>query len=91
MQDNIKNIIKGHINEALNNEEELYNERISICKDCPLYKDTPLGPVCNSSLYMNPINEDVSYSEQPGYTKGCGCRLNAKTRSLESKCPLGKW
>lgn len=22
---------------------------------------------------------------------GCGCYLEAKTRSLESKCPKGKW
>ena len=28
------NIVKGHINELLNMEDELYSERMEICKKC---------------------------------------------------------
>jgi hypothetical protein len=87
----MKNIIKGHVNEMINSEEELYNERISICKSCMLYKHTVLGPICNSNLYLNTETQDVSTTEKPGYTRGCGCRLNAKTRIPESSCPVNKW
>lgn len=86
----ILDIINGHINEALSNNEDLFEKRLNICKECPLYKDTALGPICNPKLYIDK-NNNTSTSKRDGYVKGCGCRLNAKTRLTYSKCVINKW
>jgi hypothetical protein len=93
MENKLNEILKGHLNELTRSEDELYNERIKICEECPLIKHTVMGPVCNSSLYLNPKTDDVSLVDlkNPEYFKGCGCRLNAKTRNPISNCPAGKW
>ena len=49
----IFDIIDGHVNEMFNANEGLYEERMKICKECPLYKETPVGPICNPKLYIN--------------------------------------
>ena len=36
-------IIKGHFNEIVQNEEELYNTRIAICNTCQLMEMTAFG------------------------------------------------
>lgn len=87
----MKKIIQGHIKEMINAEEDLFKSRINVCKACPLYKRTTYGPVCNGNLYINPINKEVSLEEKKGFIRGCGCRLNAKTRVKESKCPADFW
>lgn len=86
----IGNIVKGHINEILNVNEDISKNRLQICYRCPLYS-TRLGGVCNSRLWLNPNTEDVSTTKKPGYINGCSCRLLAKTRLPEAKCPAGKW
>lgn len=85
----ITDIIKGHIKEFLNKDEQLSEERLAICAKCPLILDTAFGKVCNASLYVK--GDKVSPSPLPGYSRGCGCRLNAKTRIKNSKCPDNKW
>lgn len=89
----MKDIIKGHYNELTNKEEDLYLQRIAICKACPLYKeDMFAGPICNSKLWMNESDlESTSSTPKAGYKKGCGCRLNAKTRLGHRHCPFNKW
>ena len=66
-------IISGHVNEAINKNEDLSEKRLAICKECPLYKETPMGPICNPRLYINEDNK-TDYSDRPkiGYRKGCG-------------------
>lgn len=46
--DQVKQIVKGHFNEISNKEQELYNYRIRICRECPLYSDTSFGPMCDA-------------------------------------------
>lgn len=87
----IKNVINGHINEALGKEKELGQERMQICKKCPLYLKGRFGPVCNKDLYIDPNTESVSLEPLEGYIRGCGCRLRAKTVDPRSKCPINKW
>lgn len=87
---NIIDIINGHVNEAFNSNEELYKKRIEICKKCPLYKESNFGPICNPKLFINK-NDETSTVKKEGYVKGCGCRLNAKTRLTYSKCIINKW
>ena len=84
------NIIKGHINEVLKKEQDLYLYRIEICKECPLYKETPVGPICNPKLYINKEGKTSAYKKD-GYVRGCSCRLSAKTRLIHGKCIIGKW
>ena len=87
----IKNIIKGHINEVFKREEELSKARLEICADCPLRTKTAIGYLCDSSKYLNINTGEVSNTARPGFKNGCGCRLAAKTTIKNAKCPLGKW
>lgn len=87
----ITDIINGHVNEALGKNNDIKEERMSICKKCPLYKETPMGPICNPRLYINEMDKK-SVSDRPkiGYKRGCGCRLTAKTRLPNGKCIILK-
>ena len=87
-----RSILEGHLNELVGNNDDISETRLEICEECPLYKyhDT-WGPMCDSNKYINKETEDVSESYKPGYIKGCGCRLKAKTRNLYEKCIIGKW
>lgn len=87
----LKNIINGHVNEILDKNNELHENRISICKECPLFSKQWFGYICNNNLWINPETNDVIDYEDEGYTRGCGCRLEAKTRDIESECPINKW
>lgn len=83
-------IVEGHVNELLNKEDELSEKRLQICYNCPLYS-VKLGDQCNPNLWLNIENGDVSLINKPGYVRGCGCRLQAKTRVPSAHCPAGKW
>lgn len=85
-------ILQGHINEALGLNTDMYQTRIKICKNCPLYKiDIQWGEMCNSKLWYNLETGDISSTKKDGYVNGCGCRLKAKTRLPNAFCPVGKW
>lgn len=86
-----ESIILGHIDEVFNNNSELSKARLKICKQCPLLSDTAFGKICNSKIYMNPKTKEISYKYVDGYVKGCGCRLDAKTRRQEEHCPAKLW
>lgn len=86
------NIIEGHLKELFNREEELYNERIEICKKCPLYKiDRIFGAICNGKLYINPETNKTSTYPRSGYIGGCFCRLGSKLRMIDEQCIIKKW
>lgn len=86
----IGKIIEGHVNELLGLNKDISEERLKICKKCPLYS-FQFGGICNSRLYINLDNEDVSIEPKPGYKHGCGCRLKAKTAITNEQCPINKW
>ncbi len=88
----LKAIIDGHIKELTGQNGDLSEWRMDICRECPLFKVLPIaGPICNNNKYLDTKTGDVSDSPKKGYRRGCGCRLQAKTRLKDSKCPLGKW
>lgn len=88
----INQIIKGTVNNILDKEKDLYQDRIKICKDCKLYlADGIIGPKCNHQLYLNPETNEISKFPKIGFYRGCGCILSSKTRTKESKCPAKKW
>ena len=67
-------------------ESEL-NSRIEICKHCPINANGQ----CTNKLCLNPKTNEISTKFKEGFFRGCGCRLNAKTRLINAKCPAGKW
>jgi len=65
-------------------------ERMKICKECPLYEVQSSGPVCNKSKYINK-DKQTSFLPKAGYVKGCGCKLIYKTANPKSHCVVGLW
>jgi hypothetical protein len=85
-------IISGHIKELLNQEQDLFNERIKVCRECKLLtKDRILGEICDKHKWINPKTGELSLIQIDGYINGCNCRIMAKTRVPEAHCPLKKW
>jgi len=83
-------IVEGHLNEIIGKHKDLSERRLSICLECPIMKETAVGPLCDSDKW---IDKDNNSSEEyfQGATKGCGCRLSAKTALKSSRCIVGKW
>lgn len=65
-------------------------ERLNVCMKCPIYSQRN-GGTCNSSLWLNPVNGDVSGRAKPGYFRGCGCSIKWKISILSNHCPAHKW
>ena len=86
----IGNIVKGHVNELLNLNGDISEQRMQICRKCPLFVDVLRGQ-CNPRLYLNPETGEVSNKFRQGFYKECGCRLQAKTRLPGASCPATKW
>ena len=88
----VGNILQGHINEVFGNNDDLATTRLGVCRECALYKVSPAwGPMCDSSKYISKDGLETSSTKLPGYVKGCGCRLSAKTRLQNAKCIINKW
>ena len=85
-------IATGFYNKLLDREKSLQKDRMKVCKACKLLKvDKIFGEVCNKRLYLNPKTDEVSKTPKPEFYNGCGCFLDPKTRTPNSKCPVGKW
>lgn len=87
---NVGDIIKGHVNEITGKNKDLVRKRLEICRRCPIFS-SKLGGICNPNLWIDPSNDNVSTEYRPGYRRGCGCRLLAKTSLPNAKCIAGKW
>jgi hypothetical protein len=82
----IGQIIEGHFNKAISkvgmlkeDTEKLSNLRMA---DCLLCDVTP-----------RPDNKNAvgpGLREQK-YCKNCGCDMEAKTKVIDAKCPIGRW
>ncbi len=86
----VKQIIEGHANEVLGKNKDISEERLKICKECPIYSKE-WGGTCNRKLWLDPETGEVAVISKPGYVQGCGCRLLAKTTIPMAKCVAGKW
>ena len=54
-------ILNGHTNEMLGLNKNMSEARIRVCKECKLYKKSViLGEICNSKLWLNHDNGDIS-------------------------------
>lgn len=73
-------------------DNELYEERIAICKECGLYLERPGGPICNSKLYIDVTDKTTIYNSPGlGRKRGCSCQLNRKCRIPHAHCIVEKW
>ena len=85
-------IAKGFYNNVMKNEEDLFQSRITICRQCKLHKEDPIfGEMCNSKAYLNPMTDELSNIPKIGFYSGCGCVLVAKCRVREEHCPITRW
>lgn len=87
-----KEIYDGWKNDAFPTPDVLVwsEPRAKICADCPLN----VNNVCSTFEKGIAVKEFI-YQEEIRYQgreyKGCGCPLSKKTKSLDSKCPIGRW
>jgi hypothetical protein len=65
--------------------------RLKICKECPLYKETEYGAVCNRSKYISKDGKDWSWMKKSGYVPGCGCHINNIVNNPNKSCVVNKW
>ena len=87
----LNQIVDGHIKELLRQEQDLYESRIKICRECKLVtKDKMFGEICDKNKWINPFTQHLSLEHLDGYINGCGCRMAAKARIAEAHCPLKK-
>lgn len=86
----VGDIIEGHYKEITNQENELYQERIKICKKCPLYSDK-FGGLCDPKKCWNTVKNTSEDFPGKNIKCGCGCRLSAKLRLKNTECVLNKW
>lgn len=89
MSDNIKTvgqIIEGHFNKMLDKVGMLPDDTKKRGEirfaDCLLCEFTPVPGNQNTN---GPGLRDKKYC------KSCGCDMEAKTKVLEAKCPIGRW
>lgn len=61
-----------------------YEERIAICKACPLCKEEDSKHICNPDLWMNPETLKTSRFKRKGYVQGCACCIEKKAKQSES-------
>jgi hypothetical protein len=74
--DVMKESFNGH-NESLFVSDEIYNERMEICRSCEYYDD-------NLEHHNLPGGKIVTCIK-------CGCWLTAKAKMSLDSCPLKKW
>ena len=84
-------IAEGHFKEITKQENELYESRIKICRECPLFSHSTLGDVCDAKKCWDVAENKVVKYPGPDIICGCGCRLDAKARVRGAKCVLNKW
>lgn len=83
----IRNIIEGWANvvrDAFGNLDPetklLSTKRLMLCDTC----DIRTGNTCDPRKKgVHVVTNELA--------SGCGCNISAKTLSINSKCPLGKW
>lgn len=72
-------------------DNELYNKRMAICMECPLIKESPYGPICNPSMWINPKTGETSKVPRLGYRRGCSCAVKKKAKNPNNHCIADKW
>lgn len=70
--------------------KNLSEKRLSICNTCSLRTDNTCSVKKRGKAVKTFVYKGQMRTKGTEYT-GCGCNLAAKTKSVISSCPLGKW
>lgn len=74
------NKVKDKFNLLDEHTKKISQKRLVICDGCSLRVENSCSPL------------HFDYHIKTGeLTRGCGCNLSAKSLSMNSECPLGKW
>ena len=57
-------IISGHVNEAINKNEDLSEKRLAICKECPLKKHQWVRYVILDYILMKIIKQTIQIDQK---------------------------
>ena len=76
MKNKIKEIAEGWANYMLGRQKIVSAQRMKICGECE---------------YDSAKNPEAQSLRPDRHCTKCGCTLAAKTRSLDSECPIGLW
>ena len=87
----IGQIIEGNVNRFFGLNQDISEQRMRICKRCPLFKIKFGEAICNNKLYYDVNTGDISTTPKDGYKNGCGCILKSKTAATDARCPVNKW
>lgn len=93
---NLREIYDGWRNDLFPTEEilEMAEPRARICASCPLNVNGICSPdkegVAVKTFTYNARTGDELREKGKTY-KGCACPIAKKSKSPNSKCPLGKW
>lgn len=66
-------------------------ERVTICKNCPLGRSTEFGLKCDDRKYISPDGTQASFFKKEGWIRGCGCMCVVKARNPNNHCIAKKW
>lgn len=82
-------IAQGWTNDLLKREQELFESRMKICKECPLYNENT--DRCDVSRCINIKTNEMALGPGKDIVCGCNCYMNKKTRVPSSHCVMKKW
>lgn len=71
--------------------EKFVEERLAICKSCPIMRLTEFGMKCDDRKYISPDGTQGSFFNKAGWKRGCGCFLSRKCANINNHCVCGKW
>lgn len=88
----IAEIYAGWKNDAFPTEDilEMSEQRARICAGCPLNVNNTCSKKKTGIAVIDFVYREEMRIKGKEYP-GCGCPLTKKTKSTNSKCPLGKW
>lgn len=85
----VEQIAEGWTNYALGRENELSEQRMKVCIECPLYNKST--DRCDAKKCYNPEKNEMGTTPGNGFICGCNCYMKKATRSINKKCVLNKW
>lgn len=71
--------------------EKFIEDRIEICKSCPIMRMTEFGMKCDERKYISPDGTQSSFFKKDGWKKGCGCILSHRAANINNHCVIGLW
>lgn len=85
-------IYEGWKNDAFPTPEiiELAEKRADKCAGCPLNINNQCNGGTEGEAVVDFVYQGKQRTKGTKY-KGCNCPISKKTKSPNSKCPLGKW